>query len=234
MSAHVRVTGPIVVAEFGKAAARHGYPASTLTDNGMVFTTRLSGGQRGAGTRNGFEHELRRRGVTQRNSRPNHPTTCGKVERFQQTLKLWLSARPPPKSVEALQGLLDEFRATYNEQRPHRSLPRRATPKSLYDSLPKAQPGDRTDTHDRVRSDRIDTYGVVTLRHKGKLHHIGIGRIHARKRVILLVQDLHIRVVDKHTGELLRELILNPNKDYQGTGKPPGPPPKRKKTAEPI
>src|SRR4051812_30281533 len=47
-------------------AGQHGIPASTLTDNGMVFTTRLPGGSL-AGTRgrNGFEHELRRLGVVQ-------------------------------------------------------------------------------------------------------------------------------------------------------------------------
>jgi transposase InsO family protein len=55
-------------------------PASTLTDNGMVFTTRLSGGK---GGRNGLEHELRRLGITQKNGKPNHPQTQGKVERFQ-------------------------------------------------------------------------------------------------------------------------------------------------------
>ncbi|NYH87061.1 hypothetical protein SAMN05421678_1142 [Actinopolymorpha cephalotaxi] len=49
----------------------------------MVFTTRLSGGK----GRNGLETELRKLGVTQKNSRPNHPTTCGKVERFQQTMQ---------------------------------------------------------------------------------------------------------------------------------------------------
>jgi transposase InsO family protein len=81
VTAHHRVTGPIVLAEFRETAARYGIPAATLTDNGMVFTTRLSGGSRGG--RNGFEHELRRLGVVQKNSRPNHPTTCGKVERFQ-------------------------------------------------------------------------------------------------------------------------------------------------------
>ena len=42
----------------------------------MVYTTRLSGGR---GGRNSLEHELRRLHVTQKNSRPNHPTTCGKV-----------------------------------------------------------------------------------------------------------------------------------------------------------
>jgi transposase InsO family protein len=83
VSAHARVTGPIVLAEFRQAVAAQGIPASTLTDNGMVFTTRLSGGSlRGTQGRNGFEHELHTLGVVQKNSRPNHPTTCGKVERF--------------------------------------------------------------------------------------------------------------------------------------------------------
>ena len=76
VSAHRRVSGSIVVTTFRKAAGQHGIPASTLTDNGMVFTTRLSGGQ---GGRNGFEHQLRTWNVVQKNSRPNHPTTCGKV-----------------------------------------------------------------------------------------------------------------------------------------------------------
>jgi transposase InsO family protein len=90
VTAHRRITGPIVRAEFRKACAAHGIPFSTLTDNGMVFTTRLSGGK---GGRNQLENELRRLGVTQINSTPNHPTTCGKVERFHQTLKKWLTRR---------------------------------------------------------------------------------------------------------------------------------------------
>ena len=87
-----RVTGPIVLATFRAAVQRYGAPAATLTDNGMVFTTRLSGGK---GGRNGFEHELRRRGITQKNGKPNHPQTQGKAERFQQTLKNWLAAQDP-------------------------------------------------------------------------------------------------------------------------------------------
>jgi hypothetical protein len=64
---------------------------------------------------------------------------------------------------------------------------------------------------------------VVTLRHAGRLHHIGIGRTHARTHVLLLVQDLHIRVIDAATGELVRELTLDPTRDYQPTGAPKGP-----------
>lgn len=87
--AHRRITGPIVLATFGETVARHGIPASTLTDNGMVYTNRFAGGR---GGRTSLETELRRLNIVQKNSRPNHPTTCGKVERFQQTMKNWLHA----------------------------------------------------------------------------------------------------------------------------------------------
>jgi hypothetical protein len=89
-----------------------------------------------------------------------------------------------------------------------------------------SHPGDRSaDAHHRVRRDRIDASGVITLRRHGQLRHIGVGRTHARTHVIMLIQDLNIRVINAATGELLRELTLNPGKDYQPTGRPPGPPP---------
>src|SRR5580692_5494418 len=84
VSAHVRITGPIVLVTFRESTEEHGIPASTLTDNGMVYTTRLSGGK---GGRNALESELHRLGVLQKNSRPNHPNTCRKVERFRQNMK---------------------------------------------------------------------------------------------------------------------------------------------------
>ena len=115
VTAHRRVTGPIVLDEFRKACDTHGIPASTLTDNGMVFTTRLSGGK---GGRNGFENELRRLGITQINSTPNHPTTCGKVERFHQTLKKWLTRQPRATTIAELQTQLDAFVEEYNHHRP--------------------------------------------------------------------------------------------------------------------
>ena len=43
--------------------------------------------------------------------------------------------------------------------------------------------------------------------------------------VLLLVQDLHIRVINAATGELLRDLTLDTTRTYQPTGRPPGPPP---------
>jgi hypothetical protein len=216
-----------VLATFRATADQHGHPASTLTDNGMVYTTRFAGGR---GGRTSLEHELRRLNIVQKNSRPNHPTTCGKVERFQQTMKKWLRAQPTqPATLDQLQDLLDQFRTAYNQHRPHRSLPHRATPATAYTARPKATPStDRhADTHDRVRTDRVDESGSVTLRVNGRLHHIGIGRTHARTHVLLLVHDLAVRVVDAATGELLRELTIDPSRDYQPQDRTdPKPPPK--------
>ena len=78
-----------------------------------------------------------------------------------------------------------------------------------------------------LRTDKIDTGGTITLRHDSRLHHIGLGRRLAGTRVYVLTADLHIRVIAIETGELLRELTLDPTRDYQPTGRPPGPPRKR-------
>ena len=68
--------------------------------------------------------------------------------------------------------------------------------------------------------DRVcDDAGSITLRVQGRLHHIGIGRTHARTPVIILAHDLHVRVVNATTGELLRELTIDQNRDYQPQNK---------------
>lgn len=217
VTVHRRVTGPIVVDTFNQTCANHGVAASVLTDNAMVYTTRFSGGK---GGRNAFEARLAHLGTEQKNSAPNHPTTCGKVERFQQTLKKWLKAQPPAKDLNELQALLDEFTDTYNHHRPHRAL-NRETPAAAYQRLPKATPTQNSaGTHFRVRHDRIDKTGTVTLRHNSRLHHIGIGRAHKHTPVTLLIADLDIRVIATQTGELLRHLTLDPTRDYQPQNQP--------------
>jgi transposase InsO family protein len=195
---------------FHKAAGSYGDPASMLSDNGAVFTGR----SRGAG-RVALEVTLHARGIIFRHSRPYHPQTCGKVERFHQTLKKWLTHRPRARTLRQLQTQLDTFRAYYNTVRPHRAL-HRGTPAQAYLARPKASPTDTGlhDTHYRIRHDKIDPSGVFTLRHNSRLHHIGIGRQHAGTNILVLVHDLHVRVLNAD-GELLRELQLNPNKDYQ-------------------
>ena len=217
VTAHPRVTGAIVVDTFTKALETHGVPASTLTDNGMVFTTRLSGGK---GGRNGYETLLDALHVTQKNSRPNHPTTCGKVERFHQTLKRWLSAHPTA-TLDELQAALDQFVGEYNQQRPHSSIADR-TPIAAYHARPKASPTAAHQPHYRVRRDRV-SHGNISLRVGGVLHHIGVGRHLHGTPILMLIDDLDVRVIHATTGEIIRTLTIDPNRRYHGTGKPPGP-----------
>ena len=75
----------------------------------------------------------------------------------------------------------------------------------------------------RVRHDRI-TNGRVSLRIAGDMHHIGLGRTLDGTRVVLLIEDLHVRVIHAATGEIIRQLDIDPQRRYHGTGKPPGGP----------
>jgi transposase InsO family protein len=218
--ARASTTGEDVLSSFRRAFRRHGVPARVLTDNGAVFTGKPRGGGRVA-----LEVELDLLGVKLDHSRPRHPQTCGKVERFHQTQKKWLAAQPPAENLAELQRQLDRFRRYYNTVRPHRAINRR-TPAEAYAARPKAHPtGPRVSVHYRVRRDRVDTAGVITVRYDSRLRHIGLGREHRGTRVLALIADRYVRVVDLETGELLRELTLNPDKDYQPQGRPPGPRP---------
>ncbi len=98
-------------------------------------------------------------------------------------------------------------------------------PGDAYTARPGVTPSaDRDrDTHDEVRTDEIDATGCVTLRLGGRLHHIGISRTHTGTRVLLLGQDLDLRVIHAATGELLRQLTIHPARECQPTGRPPGP-----------
>lgn len=204
------VTGLDVLTSFRKALRRHGIPTRVLTDNGAVFT-----GKPRRGGRVALEIECDLLGVRLDHSRPYHPQTCGKVERFHQTQKKWLAAQPAAPTLPDLQRQLNRFRRYYNTVRPHRAIGRR-TPEQAYRSRPKATPNKPSiPVHYRVRRDKIDDSGVITIRYDSRLRHIGLGRTHRGTHVIALIADRYIRVLNADTGELLRELTLNPKRDYQ-------------------
>jgi hypothetical protein len=48
-------------------------------------------------------------------------------------------------------------------------------------------------SHYRVRNDKVDKVGKITLRYGGRLRHINVGRAHARERVLVLVADRDVR-----------------------------------------
>jgi transposase InsO family protein len=211
VASHVFVStrSPDVVRTLHKAAETWGYPQRLLTDNGRIFTSPLGSGV-GA-----METELLSLGIGTRHGKPYHPQTQGKVERFHQTLKKFVVAQDPAETKKQLQGQLNRFVSYYNTQRPHRGIGRRI-PLEAWRAREKAGPiGPKIDASGyRIRHDKVDRSGSVTLRYKGKLHHIGVGCPYAGWRVILLVAGLDVRVLGLD-GSPLRHLTLDPSVDYQ-------------------
>ena len=200
-----------VVEVFLSAADAFGLPASFLSDNAAVFSGRSRRGKVA------LELELERLGVEVKHSAPYHPQTCGKVERLHQTLKLYLRQKAPAHSLAQLQLQLDTFREYYNHHRPHRARGR-LTPLVAFNARLKARPTQpEAPTHYRVRRDRIDAKGKVTLRYLGKLRHIGVGAAHRNRKVLLLVAGADVRIVTTD-GTLLRQLTLDPTRSYQPLG----------------
>jgi len=208
--AFVTTRAPDVVRTLHKSAEIWGYPQSFLTDNGLIF-----GAQRRHGIAGALEIELLGLGIASKHSRPYHPQTCGKVERFHQTVKKFLAKQDPALTKKQLQAQLDRFVFYYNEVRPHRAIGRRS-PAQAFAAREKAHPtGARIDCVGyRVRHDKVDTKGAVTLRHRGRLHHIGVGAAYKGWRVVMLVAGLDVRVIGID-GSPLRHLKLDPTKDYQ-------------------
>jgi transposase InsO family protein len=202
-------TAAEVVRLFYETAATYGLPASLLTDNGAIYTASYRG------SHTGMEIELAALGIRFKHGKPYHPQTQGKIERYHQTLKKWLRKQAPAPTIAELQRQIDRFVFTYNESRPHSA--RGCPPMQAWRNLDKATP--ELDGHPilattKVRHDVIDKTGAVTLRYRSRLHHIGVGRAHRGRRVLILMADLDVRIVDED-GAILRHFMLDPSVDYQ-------------------
>jgi transposase InsO family protein len=181
-----------------------GIPAMSLADNGMVYTGRLHAFEAA------FEANLRALGTHTINSTPSHPQTCGKIERFWQTLKKWLRAHPTPATLDELNALLAQFRDFYNHHRPHRAL-RGATPAQAFTATEKAHPADRPLPAPVFVSRH--TVGETS----GKLHiapyRVNVGLRWAAHNCDVVRQGDHIAIFSGTT--LIRTLTADPTRSYQ-------------------
>ena len=147
-----------------------------------------------------------------KHSSPYHPQTCGKVERFHQTMKKYLAKQRAPRSLPELQRQIDTFVTYYNECRPHRGIGRKI-PREVFDAQVKAHPSAAPQSHLRIRHDKVDACGKLTLRYAGKLRHIGMGARFKGQAVVLMIADAEVRILTAG-GEPLRILALDSARDY--------------------
>jgi hypothetical protein len=195
---------------FSQTCTRFGTPASVLSDNGAIYNANSRGG------RTGFESDLDAAGVLYKHSRPYHPQTCGKVERWHRTLKGFLVKRPATTLAE-LQTILDDVVRYYNEVRPHRGIDRK-TPHAVYNSRAKAQPNTLIhQPHWRIRTDTVDVRGHVCLRYLGIQRHLNVGWKYRGQPIRLYVLD-DVVTFATEDGEFIGETKIDPNRDYQPKG----------------
>lgn len=199
-------SGTAAFAVVASAALVLGWPERFLSDNAKAFRYVLS-------------DALAELGVASRHSRPNHPQTNGKVERFHLTLKKWLQRQPPPETIEELQAQLDAFRHIYNHQRPHRSI-NREVPAKVWSHAPKSGPADGPLVPPTIVAHCTVRAGRVTA---GERYEIALGATHNNKTATTVITGLHAHVFVE--GRLARALTINPTRVYQtlyhGPGRPP-------------
>jgi transposase InsO family protein len=203
-TAMLHCTGAAAFGALAAAAPFVGWPARFWSDNAKAFTATLAAA-------------LAPLGVAASHTRPYHPQSNGKAERFHQTVQKWLAKQPRAATLNELQAQLDLFRIIYNTQRPHRSLGRRF-PADVWTHAPKSGPSDRplgqpTTVHDSTV-------------HAGKCYAgpyaISVGAAHNGRRALTVITATtgHVFI----DGHLIRQLTINPDQRAQPlhtrTGRP--------------
>jgi transposase InsO family protein len=202
-------TSPTAWKAFSRAAERYGLPAELLSDNGAAFRSVAPGARPVV-----FERNLIALGIRTLHSRPHHPQTCGKVERFHQTQQRWLAARPAPNTIEELQQLLDEFRDIYNHHRPHRGIGRRR-PGDVWTELPKAHPVRSATEPETVIRNRRVTGGSINLTRDCV---VLVGRAYSGQQVTTIRRGDYLTVIATDTGDIVREFTIDPTRTHQTRG----------------
>ena len=197
---------------FCDATSRWGMPARVMSDNGTCFTGRFFGG-----AEVDFERNLRALGIRHLLSSPAHPQTCGKIERFHQTLKRWLARQPQARSIPQLQSQLDGFLDFYNQRRPHRAL-HGATPLERWTTSPRATPAEPIPAPPHAELRLVSIGGAIGWQR----YRIGVGAHHAGQHVLVIARGDELSLFGP--AGLLRRLHIDPTREYQPTGHPPGRP----------
>lgn len=197
-TAMLSCTGAAALAVIAAAAVFLGWPERFWSDNAKAFKLTLAAA-------------LAPLGVTASHSRPFHPQSNGKIERFHQTQKKWLSRQPPATSLTELQQQLEQFRVIYNTQRPHRALAR-AFPADIWTAAPKSGPATRplgtpTTVYDTIAHGSRAFAGPYA---------ITIGAAHDGQHALTVITGTNCHVFVN--GHLARQLTLDPNKRSQPLG----------------
>lgn len=198
-------TGAASFDALAHAASHLGWPQRVWSDNARAFTNTVA-------------NALAPLGVTASHTRPYSPRSNGKVERFHQTVRQWLTKQPPADTIAELQAQLDLFRLHYNTRRPHRALDRRF-PADIWTAAPKSGPADRPLT----TPTSVHHSTVHACKTNAGPYAISVGRAHNGRSTLTVITGTNAHVfID---GRLIRQLTIDPQRRTQPLYDRPGRPP---------
>jgi transposase InsO family protein len=118
-------SGYFAKAVFERLFCQFGMPDALRTDNGPPFATVGLGG---IGQMNKWWIKL---GIKPERIDPGRPDQNGRHERMHRTLKAAVGERMKKATSKTMQPVLNDFRANYNDERPHEALNHK-TPSDVY------------------------------------------------------------------------------------------------------
>ena len=165
-------------------------------------------------------------GIVFKHSSPYHPQTCGKIERFHQTLKRWLGTQPLASSHRQLQAQLDRYAEHYNFRRPHRALRARGhTPAAAWEATPRHGPANEplpVPPAASIGARKVMDNGMVAIDRRVTT---SVGTEWAGRHLTVIRYGTRVAVLNGH--ELIARLTIDPSRIYQPSGRKRGGPRRR-------
>ena len=196
-------TGQNVIEIYRRAAAEYNPPKEMLTDNGRQYTS-WHGKSR-------FEAELKKDKIHHIKSRPHHPMTLGKIERFWKTIYLEFLSRAQFASFEDAAERIRQWVKYYNHKRPHQGIGG-LCPADRYFEI-------QSELRKTIEQGIQENLLEMALRGKPRLPFYMVGRMEGQS-VVLRAEKGKLRLsVDDEEDDKTQEVVYNLNEEGAGHGK---------------
>ncbi len=196
-------TGQNVIEVYRRAATEYNPPKEMLTDNGRQYTS-----WRG---KSRFEAEMKKDKIHHIKSRPHHPMTLGKIERFWKTIYLEFLSRAQFASFEDAAERIRQWVKYYNHKRPHQGIGG-LCPADRYFEI-------QSELRKTIEQGIQENLLEMALRGKPRLPFYMVGRMEGQS-VVLRAEKGKLRLsVDDEDDDRTQEVVYNLNDEGDGHGK---------------
>ena len=185
-------TGQNVIEVYRRAAAEYNPPKEMLTDNGRQYTS-WHGKSR-------FEGELKKDKIHHIKSRPHHPMTLGKIERFWKTIYLEFLSRAQFESFEDAGERIRQWVKYYNHKRPHQGIGG-LCPADRYFEI-------QSELKKTIEQGIQENLLEMALRGRPKLPFYMVGRMEGQS-VVLRAEKGRLRLSVDDEDDVTQELVYN-------------------------